>query len=544
MSAQRDQLEQWLRAAREDEHLEFKEAKRSFDFDKLLDYCVALANEGGGKLILGVSNGPPRRVVGTTVFPSAQDVREKIFNSSRRRVEVDEIQHPDGRVLLFTVPSRPIGMPLERDGRFLMRVGENLVAMSPDQLQRILAEAQPDYTAETVPGLSFDAIDDQAFASFRQQWIRKANNSRLGSLPAKQLLSDSGLMIDGCLTLAALILLGRSEALARHLPQTEVIFEYRSSDTSTSHQQRLEFRRGFFGFYEELWGVINLRNDRQSYQDGLFRLEIPTLNETVVREALLNAVSHRDYRLGSSVFVRQFPRRLEIVSPGGFPPGITPENILDRHIPRNRKIAEALQHCGLVERSGQGMNRMFEESLKQGKAIPDFAGTDAYQVSVTVRGEIQHPAFVRFLEKLGTDRLEAFSTRDFLVLDCLHRGEAVPESMKDRMERLIDAGAIERVGRKFILSRALYADMGQRGVYTRRRGLDHETQKALLLTHIQQNAAEGSPLSELIQVLPQLGDRRVQLLLAELRREGRIYLSGKRRWARWYPGRRTQTVQR
>lgn len=116
--------------------------------------------------------------------------------------------------------------------------------------------------------------------------------------------------------------------------------------------------------------------------------------------------------------------------------------------------------------------------------------------------------------------------------------------MKDRMERLIDAGAIERVGRKFILSRALYADMGQRGVYTRRRGLDHETQKALLLTHIQQNAAEGSPLSELIQVLPQLGDRRVQLLLAELRREGRIYLSGKRRWARWYPGRRTQTVQR
>lgn len=473
-------------------------------------------------------------MVGTAAFLDPAAPREKIFQALRLRVEIDELRHPDGRVLVLHVPSRPVGVPLHHDGRYLMRLNEELVAMSPDQFQRILAEAQPDYTAEPLRDADVGAIDPVAVDNFRARWIRRSRNGGLATLSTEQLLTDAGLLVDGEVTLAALILLGTPQGVARQLPQAEVVFEYRSSDASTAYQQRLEFRQGFFRFYEELWGAINLRNDRQSYQDGLFRLEIPTFDETVVREAILNAVSHRDYRLGESVFVRQYPRRLELVSPGGFPPGITPANVLDRQSPRNRKVAEALQLCGLVERSGQGMNRMFEESIKQGKPVPDFTDTDAYQVSVSLRGEVQHPAFVRFLEKLGRDRVESFSTRDFLVLDYVHRGEPVHEALKPHVTRLIDLGAVERVGRKFILSRAMYADMGQRGVYTRRKGLDHETQKELLLKHLREGARDGSPLSELVQVLPQLGERRMQSLLGELRIEGRVRVQGRRRWARWY----------
>jgi ATP-dependent DNA helicase RecG len=91
-----------------------------------------------------------------------------------------------------------------------------------------------------------------------------------------------------------------------------------------------------------------------------------------VREALLNAVAHRDYRLGGSVFVRQYARRLELVSPGGFPPGITTENIVDQQNPRNRRLAEALAQGGLIERSGQGMNLMVERAIRQSKALPSF----------------------------------------------------------------------------------------------------------------------------------------------------------------------------
>src|SRR5699024_5181143 len=111
------------------------------------------------------------------------------------------------------------------------------------------------------------------------------------------------------------------------------------------------FREGFFNFYDELWRQINLRNDNQDFQEGLFVTPIATFSERPVREAILNAVSHRDYQLGGSVFIRQYPRRLEIDSPGGFPLGINVDNIIDRQNPRNRRVAEIFGRCGLVERS-------------------------------------------------------------------------------------------------------------------------------------------------------------------------------------------------
>src|SRR5690606_36574334 len=104
-------------------------------------------------------------------------------------------------------------------------------------------------------------------------------------------------------------------------------------------QVRRDFRLGFFSFMDEIWTLINLRNDAQAFRDGLFVTNILTFSEGSVREALLNAVAHRDYRSSGSVFVRQYARRLEIVSPGGFLPGINADNVLWRQAPRNRRIA-------------------------------------------------------------------------------------------------------------------------------------------------------------------------------------------------------------
>lgn len=520
---------------REDEHLEFKHAERTFDFDKLLDYCVAIANEGGGKLVFGVSNPLPRRVLGTAAFTDVQGVRERLFQMLRWRVEVEEVAHADGRVVVFHVPSRPVGEALHRDGRYLMRVGESLVPMSFDQLNRIAAEAEPDFSAGAIDGADMSAIDLVALENFLEAWMARSGNRTLATLPLPQLLQDGGLLVDGRLTRAALILLGTGDALRRYLAQAEVVLEYRSSEGSIPYQQRVEFRRGFFAWYDELWKLIDLRNDQQMILSGMFRGEIPTFDEAVVREAVLNAVSHRDYRLGGSVFIRQFPRALQIISPGGFPTGVTPENLLDRQVPRNRSIAEAFARCGLVERSGQGMNRIYEGLVRQSKQLPDFSGTDAHQVSLALRGEVQNPEFVRFLNKLGADRLETFTTRHYLVLDHIQRGERVPDALRAFVGPLVDLGVLERSGRQFLLSRAFYAHLGQKGTYTRRKGLDHETNKALLLKHIQENATEGSPLGDLVQVLPHLGTRRVQGLLREMRRSGTVHVVGARRWARWYP---------
>src|SRR5262249_16341770 len=155
--------------------------------------------------------------------------------------------------------------------------------------------------------------------------------------------------------------------------------------------------------YDEVWERISLRNDKQDLQAGFFVAPIATFNERPVREAVLNAVSHRDYQLGGSIFIRQFPRRLEIDSPGGLPLGITIATILDRQKPRNRRIAEIFTRCGLVERSGQGMNLIFEESIRQSKPVPDFSRTDQYQVGLTLFGTVENPAFVRFVEKVGRE---------------------------------------------------------------------------------------------------------------------------------------------
>lgn len=533
-----DELKQLL-ARKESEHLEFKEAKHAFEFEELVKYCVALANEGGGKLVLGISDRQPRKIVGSLAFPDVDQTKASVSNRLHLRVDAQVIQHPDGRIIIFEVLPRPIGMPIQYKGSYWMRSGENLVPMTADQLKRILDEAGPDFSAELVKNATISDLDPVAITRFREMWKRKSENSGLNNLTDNQLLTDAELLVDGQVTNASLILFGSEKALGRHLPQSEVVFEYRSSEASVQFQQRKEFRKGFFLFDDELWHTINLRNEVQHYQEGMFVWDIQTFNEMVVREGILNAVSHRDYRLCGSVFFRQFPKKIEIISPGGFPPGITPDNILFRQSPRNRRIAEAFARCGLVERSGQGADRMFEESIKESKPRPDFSGTDDYQVSLTLKGEVQNPRFLTFLQQVSVEGLGPFTTQDLLVLDAVQREQQVSSILRDRLVYLIDRGIVERIGRgrgaRPILSRRFYDFLGKRGVYTRKRGLDRETNKALLLQHIENFKQEGSKLHDLLQVLHHLTRDQVQKLLRELKKKGRVTVVGRTKSSRWFP---------
>ncbi len=422
-------------------------------------------------------------------------------------------------------------------GRYLKRAGDELTALSDAELRLIFAETGPDFSADVCSTVSLSDLAPAAIAAYRDRWAKKSSDHRKRAWSDLETLNNAELLVDGGVTYAALILFGTKSVLARVLAQAEVIFEYRSSEASGPAADREEYREGFLLWHDSLWNRINLRNDRQSYQDGLFRMDVPTFDEVAVREALLNAVAHRDYRLGGSVFIRQYRHRLEMVSPGGFPAGITPENILDQQNPRNRRLAEALARCGLIERSGQGMNLMFEQAIRQGKPLPRFEGPLVHEVRLVLEGSIKSPAFVRFMEGLGEETLRSFSTYDFLALDYLHREQSLSEHLKARLPALVTAGAVEFVGRgrgiRYMLSRRLYAALGAKGEYTRKRGLDHETNKALLQKHLIEQGGEGSPLAELRQVLPSESSRGVQRLLEELRKEGRVVLRGQRRWARW-----------
>jgi ATP-dependent DNA helicase RecG len=538
MKTSLDQLQAYINSP-EGPNFEFKEASQNYHFEKLVDYCVALANEGGGKMIFGVTDRRPRKVVGTSAFAEPGRAEGSLFERLRNRIPVEEVFTPDGaRVVIVHVPARLPGTAWHYNGRYLKRAGEDLVPLGDAELKAMFAETGPDFSAEPCPGAKLADLAMDAIADFRTRWAKKTSDPRRLQWTDEETLVNAELLVDGQLNYAALILFGTRPALGRYLAQAEIVFEYRSSEASGPAADRQEYREGFFLIQDALWQRINLRNDRQSYQEDLFRMEIPTFDETAIREGLLNAVAHRDYRLGGSVFVRQFNRRLEIVSPGGFPPGITPDNVLDQQNPRNRRLAEALGKCGLIERSGQGMNLMVESAIRQSKPLPSFTGTSTHEVRLTLEGMVDNPAFVRYLERLGEDRLRSFSTQDFLALDYLRRDLPLPQALKDRLSGLMEIGAVESVGsrrgKRYLLSHGLYAAIGAKGAYTRVRGLDHETNKSLLEQHLRQQGREGAPLSELRQVLPALSESAVQRLLKELLDQGRIELRGMRRWARWF----------
>jgi ATP-dependent DNA helicase RecG len=528
------ELHTWMNAS-EDEHLEFKEAKASYSQDKAIKYCCALANEGGGRLILGVTDQKPRQIVGSSAFPALEAIRAELVRALHLRIPVEGLETPQGRVVLFDVPSHPLGLPLPYDKTYWCRQGEELAAMKPHQLQQIFDETGPDFSAGFCQGATSEDLDPAAIQLFRERWAEKDRNPRRLAQDLPHLLEDAELLDEGQLTYAALILLGTRKALNRHLGQSEVIFEYRSGEAPGPAQERQEFREGALLFLDRLWELVSKRNDLQSWQDGLFMKQVPTFNEGAVREAILNAIAHRDYRLHGSVFVRQYPRRIRVESPGGFLPGITPETILHKQAPRNRRLAEALGRCGLVERSGQGYNRIMEACILESKPRPCFDGTDDYQVFLTLDGQVQDVRFLRLLEAIGQEQVRSFDTDHLMLLDLAYRQQAIPSSLRPRVHELLEAGILEHVGRKIIPSRRLMTLLGEKGKYTRLKGLERPAQRELILQHIRESE-EGARFEDLEQVLPGQPGRAIKGLLQTMKAEGLIHTLGKTRGARWFPG--------
>jgi ATP-dependent DNA helicase RecG len=206
-------LQKWIATPTETENLEFKEAKEQYDNRKLLEYCVALANEGGGFLVMGVTDKKPRQVVGSRAF-ATEEARNKIkswiFEKLNIRVNTIEIQHPNGRVLVFEIPTRPIGQPLAIDGSYLMRIGDKVLPMTVDQLKRIFAEGEPDWLNQpAIQNITADQIiallDTQSFFDLLNIPYPTTRNGVLERLTIEELITplDNGWSMSN---LAALLL--------------------------------------------------------------------------------------------------------------------------------------------------------------------------------------------------------------------------------------------------------------------------------------------------------------------------------------------------
>lgn len=393
-----------------------------------------------------------------------------------------------------------------------------------------------DYSVSICPNARLSDLDSSAIETFRCKCLEKSGNSRLKTLTPEQLLRDCEAVTDEGVTYAALILFGKSEALNRYLPQSKLIFEYHTKNQPGPASQREEFHTGFFDYFDRVWDLINLRNDRQHYHEGFFVFDIPTFNERVVREAILNAVCHRDYQMGWSIFVRQYPDKVIIESPGGLPKGITPDNVLDRQMPRNRRIAEILAFYGLSERSGQGMNLMYELSVQEAKPLPDFTGTHDACVCLTLNGKMMDEKMVTVMHLIGEERLGTLTTSDFLTIDKVYFERSIPNRLRPSLKKLIGLGIIESVGRKrYRISSELCKAAENLGVYLKKPELNREAARSSILSCIQNHEDRGVHFRELRQVFSSLSRNQLRSLMAELKRDKRIFVTGQGCGALWFP---------
>lgn len=526
-----------LLVAKEGEHFEFKKAEHRFDYTELQKYASAISNEGGGKIVLGISDSRPRKVIGTKAFDQPERTRKGLIDSLRINVDFEVFNDgTESRVLVFIIPARPIGLPVQVDGVAWWRDGDSLVPMPEAIRQKIYEESGRDFSAEICKEATLSDLDPDAIETFRRVWMEKRGNKQIANLSQEQLLRDcEALNRKGEITYAALILFGTYEALGEFLGNSETIFEYRVNEASGPAGQREEFRQGFFGYFDRLWELINLRNLRLPYQEGFFLYDINAFNERAVREAILNAICHRNYQLPGSVFVRQYNDRIEFESPGGLPQGITVDNILDRQSARNRRLAEIIARCGLVERSGQGMNLIFEESIKEAKELPDFTGTDDHVVRLRLGAMITNPEIIRLFKEIGDETLSTFSTDDFRVVRCVMDGKQMPKGLRPRASRLVELGVLEKADRnRLIMAQRYYQAIGQTGTYTRLRGISDKVCLELLCQHMKNENNRGLHLIEFSQVLPAYSPRKVQRLLNALARDGRARVIGKTKGAKWY----------
>lgn len=442
-----------------EDHVEFKKAEHDFNFSGgkhtepkerrhcVLGYVAALANERGGRLVFGMMDNKPHEVVGTTFAQGEIGAMEdEIYKRLQIRVHISEEYEPSEdapdrkRVMIFHVPSRPIGKTLKFEGVPLMRTGESLREMDDAELFKILSEQEPDFSAKICEGLTIDDLEPQAIEVMKRKYAEKNENPGFESVSDVQALSDLDLLVDGKLNYAALVLLGKSKAIRKYMPQNNVVIEYRNDPASIQYDDRIEIQQPLFLAIDSIWAYINqpTLNPQVHISENAYIFDIKLFNKETIREAVLNAIAHRSMIVQNDVVIKQSPAELTITNAGGFPIGVDKSNVLTvNSTPRSKRLAEVLQKTGLVEKSGQGVDKMFTNCIMEAKPLPDFSATDNYQVSLKFRTEIRDVPFLIYIRQEQSKRPMHHKLNVFQLMAiynvCFHDGIDVKKSTIDEL---------------------------------------------------------------------------------------------------------------
>lgn len=523
----------------EDYDIEYKLARSSFSKNKLNDYCAAIANENGGYLLLGITN--EKVIRGTSAFTDNWNrLARQLTNELNIRIQVYQILTNEGRVLCFEIPPHPTATPILSKGgtggyRYPIRDGESLTEMRVETLHQIIAERDDDWSADTVSGMDISKLNSDALDLYQQRWATFTNDPSKLLLSHAEMLETLHLTVDKSVTNAALLLFGNEDTLDRYIPDAEIIFEWRNEATDIAYGDRKNWRAGFLSIEDVIWNTINARNSNFRYQEGFTQRNIAAFNEDAIREAVINAFAHRDYTLtGRSIVIKASPTQFLIENPGRLMPGITLDNILDRSEWRNRRLAEALEKVNIMERSGQGVDKIFRTTIEDGKGLPTISVAPDPSITLTIPAVLRDQEFINFLASVANRHQISFSVREIVELEYLRQEIEHPPTLNFK-DRFLELGIIERVGygrgSRYILSHNYYKTTNNTGRHMRLTGLARDVKRQTIVGHLNKNKKVTN--MDLQKAMPEMSVQEVYQLLHGMKKDGIIEHHGSNRYGYW-----------
>lgn len=455
----------------ENEVVEFKKAENSgLHPDTLGKYVSALSNEANirGKvyawLVYGIDN-KTHQATGTNVRYGA-NLKHVIAEQTTDNITIRdffEITQDGKRVVMIQIPAAPLATVVRWKRVAYGRDGESLVPLSLEKEEMIRSQTGlSDWSSTVEENARIEDLDMYAISILKKKYATKQNNPHFLTLPEEQILNDLGLVTHRGITRAAILLVGKTEAIRRYMPHATIRLEYRNKEANIEFDHRIVYDDCFYLVIDRLWNDINARNSNIPIHEGPYIFNIPAFNESVIREAVCNAIAHREYKFASETLIKQYPHKITITNAGGFPLGVTRENLLTvSSTPRNRLLADVLSKTGVVERSGQGIDKIYHNTISEGKDAPDYSNSTAYSVELTVSAIIKHKAFALFIKSVQDDLPdeEKLSVFDIIALEHI-RDDDYADVKRDIIHRLIKKGLVEQTGKtkgtKYHLSQRYY----------------------------------------------------------------------------------------
>lgn len=534
-------LDSLLHIGRESEVVEFKEAKSTYDFNKLGKYFSALCNEANlnglqqAWLVFGVKDN--RTVVGSKFRMNPKDLqslKKEVADKTTNRltfVDIHEVEHPNGRVVLFEIPAAPQGLPVAWDGHYYGRDGESLGPLNLEEIERIRRQSRAsDWSAVTLPSATIDDLDPAAIVLARENYIQK--NPKFAE-DAKQwdtatFLNKAKLTIKGQITRAAILLLGKAEA-SHFLNPASATVTWILKDRDGLERDYQHFGCPLLVSVDEVFHKVRNLKYRYMKEGTLFPEEVDQYDPYIIREALHNAIAHQDYELGGKVTLVEFEDgRLCFSNLGQFIPGSV-ESVIRSNAPesryRNRFLADAMVNLKMIDTIGSGIRKMFLIQKKRYFPLPEYELSDN-RVQVIVTGRVVDMAYARKLAQYPELSLE-----DIILLDRVQKRLPLADEQAAHLKSL---GLIEGRKPNFHISAQLADHSGERAQYIRNRAFDDRHYKQLIVEYLEKfETGKRVDFNRLLlDKLPDVLDatkkeNKVKNLLQSLRYEGVIEAEGK-----------------